>query len=84
MSQLTLERVMYLKRKVFNSWFDRRIEMGGILEMERSRQDLAQVVLFGLGGVVTLRMMPYPISFLILKALYKGFQIIYHLYLKYF
>ena len=75
---------MYLKRKVFNSWFDRRIEMGGILEMERSRQDLAQVVLFGLGVVVTLRMMPCPISFLIQKALYKVSQMRYCLLLNSF
>ena len=34
--------------------------------------------------MTTLRMMPRPISFLILKALYKGFQMRYHLFLTIF
>ena len=75
---------MYLKGKVFNSLFDKRIEMGRIFEMGRSRQDLAQVVLFGRGGVVTLGMMPCRISFLILNSLYKVSQIWYCLFLNLF
>ena len=36
------------------------------------------------GGMTTFRMMPYPISFLILIALYYDFQMIYYLYLYFF
>ena len=59
--------------------FESNNETGRISIMKGSRQVLVKVM-----RVATLRMMPRPISLLILNALYKGFQMRYHFFQKFF
>ena len=75
---------MYLKRKLYNLWFEKRIETETISAKAGSKQVLTQVLIFSFWVMATLRMIPCPISFLILKALYKGFQMMYCLFLNSF
>ena len=59
---------MYVKRKLFYMPLERKIETERVIAMERSRQVLAQVVLFQLWGCgqpqddVTLNFFPYSKS----------------------
>ena len=64
--------------------FERSFETGRISVMKGSRRVLVKVVLFQIRGMATLRMMPRPIFLLILNALYKGFQMRYLLFQKFF
>ena len=64
--------------------FERSFETGRISVMKGSRRVLVKVVLFQLTGCGLPQYGATPNSFLILNALYKGFQMRYHLFLKFF
>ena len=78
--QLRQEKVVYLKRKPYYPLLERSFETGQIFVMKGSRRVLVKGVLFHLRGVAILRVMPRLISYSILKALFQGFQMRYHLF----
>ena len=77
LGQLRQERVIYLKRKLYYPLFERSFKTGRIFAMKDSKQVLLVEVLFQLRG-------RHPISSLTLNALFKGFQMWYHLFLNFF
>ena len=81
--QLRQERVIYLKRKPYHPLFERSFAIGIIFTMKGSKQILVKVVLFQLIGCGHPQGDAQPNFFLILKALYQGFQMRYHLFLKF-
>ena len=80
--QLRQERVIYLKRKPYNVPFESNTETGRISVMRGSRPVLVKVVPFQLRGPGHPQDDTTPNFFLILKALCKGFQMRYHLFLN--
>ena len=66
--------------------FERSFETGRISIMKGSRQVLVKVVLFQLRGCGHPQddAQPRPIFLLILNTLYRGFQMKYHLFQKFF
>ena len=64
--------------------FERSFETGRMSVMKGSRQVLVKVVLFQLRGRGHPQDDATPIFLLILNTLYKGFQMRYHLFQKFF
>ena len=75
---------MYLKRKPYNLPFERSSETGRISDMKGSRQVPVKVVLFQLRWRGHLQADATPNLFADSKALYKGIQMRYHLFQKFF
>ena len=82
LGQLRQERIVYLKRKPYNVLFESNTETGKISIMRGSKKVLVKLVLFQLRGTGHPQDDTNPHFFLILKALYQGFQIRYHLFLN--